>query len=117
MPNPRLHLDADTSIRALHTALCKREHAVTRTPTEWAPLDASDETQLRGATARGRILFTFNIRDFMALAQQYPEHAGIVLAAQSRWTLTQLIEALDRVLTETEVADWPGEIRWLNDWR
>jgi hypothetical protein len=29
---PRLHLDADTSIKALHTALLRRGHDVTRTP-------------------------------------------------------------------------------------
>jgi len=34
--------------------------------------DADDETQLLGATARGRCIFTFNVRDFVALAQQYP---------------------------------------------
>ena len=46
--------------------------------------DADDETQLLGAATRGRCIFTFNIRDFVALAQQYPEHGGIVLAAQVR---------------------------------
>ena len=49
-----LHLDADTSSKALHNALIERGHDVTRTPTEWMPLDASDEQQLLGATAQGR---------------------------------------------------------------
>jgi hypothetical protein len=30
-------------------------------------LDAIDEQQLLGATAHGRCIFTFNVRDFMAL--------------------------------------------------
>ena len=51
-----LHLDADTSSKALHTALLARGHDVTRTPTEWMPLDASDEQQLLGATAQGRAI-------------------------------------------------------------
>jgi hypothetical protein len=38
-----LHLDADTSSKALYNALLERGHDVTRTPTEWMPLDASDE--------------------------------------------------------------------------
>ena len=25
--------------------------------------------------------------------------------------------ALDRLLTETEARDWPGQVRWLSDWR
>jgi len=42
----KLHLDADTSSKSLHSALVTRGHDVTRTPNDWMPLDASDETQL-----------------------------------------------------------------------
>lgn len=85
MVKPPLHLDADTSVRALHQALLQRGHDVTRTPTNWIELVASDEQQLLGATMQGRCIFTFNIRDFTVLADQFPRHAGIVLAAQARW--------------------------------
>jgi hypothetical protein len=117
MPKPKLHLDADASIKALHAALVSRGHDVTRTPTEWIARDADDETQLLAATAQGRVIFTFNVRDFIALARRYPRHGGIVLAAQSKWTLPELIEALDRMLSETEAEEWVGQVRWLNDWR
>jgi len=117
MAPPRLHLDADTSIKALHMALVARGHDVTRTPTAWMARDASDTEQLLGATAQGRILFTFNTHDFPVLAQQYPQHGGLVLAAQQRWSVSQLIAALDALLTETEAAAWPGQVRWLNQWR
>jgi len=112
-----LHLDADTSIKALHQALVSRGHDVTRTPTDWMPLDASDEVQLLGATAQGRCIFTFNIRDFLVLADRYPQHGGIILAAQSSWTLSSLIAALDRLLSETQADEWIGQVRWLNQWR
>ncbi|RIK33408.1 MAG: hypothetical protein DCC55_34975, partial [Chloroflexi bacterium] len=92
-----------------------RGHDVTRTPVDWMPLDASDERQLLGATAQGRLIFTFNIRDFLALADRHPHHGGIVLAAQRTWTLTLLLSALDRLLTETTAADWVGQVRWLNE--
>jgi hypothetical protein len=117
MPEPRLHLDADASSKALHAALVARGHDVTRTPNDWMSLDADDEQQLLGATAHGRCIFTFNIRDFMALARRYPRHAGIILAAQSSWTLSGLIEALDRLLSTTEADAWMGQVRWLNEWR
>ena len=117
MSKPRLHLDADASIKALHKALRERGHDVTRTPTEWMSLDADDRTQLLGATAQGRILFTFNIPDFLALSRQYPEHHGLLLATQNRWTLRELIHVLDRVLSETEAGEWGGQVRWLNDWK
>lgn len=125
MPELRLHLDADASSKALHEALVERGHDVTRTPTDWMERDASDERQLLGATAHGRCIFTFNVRDFVALTKQYPRHGGIILAAQSSWTLSELIAALDRLLSETEVdsstplraSDWSGQVRWLSEWR
>jgi len=117
MTKPRLHLDADASIKALQKALRERGHDVTRTPTEWMPLDADDRTQLLGATAQGRILFTFNIPDFLALAKTYPEHHGLLLATQNRWSLHELVHALERALSETEAGEWAGQVRWLNDWK
>ncbi len=114
MPEPRLHLDADTSIKGLYRALLAKGHDVTRTPTDWMPPDAGDEIQLLGATAQGRCIFTFNIRDFIELGKRFPQHNGIILAAQTSWSLSELIAALDRLLSETETADWTGQVRWLN---
>lgn len=117
MPKPKLHLDADTAIKSLAQALTDRGHDVTRTPMPWAALDASDEQQLLAATAHGRVIFSFNIRDFQALAGQYSHHAGIVLAAQRQWSLSALIQALDRMLSETTADEWVGQVRWLTQWR
>jgi len=98
-----------------------RGHDVTRTPTPWMACDADDETQLLGATAQGRCIFTFNIRDFLVLAQRYAHHGGAILAIApsggESWTLSDLIVALDRLLSETEAGDWVGQGRWLNQWR
>ena len=117
MPSPKLHLDADSSIRALQQALAARGHDVTRTSNPWMPADAPDRIQLLGATAQGRVILSFNARDFIALAQVYQQHAGIVLAAQQSWRLPDLIAALDQLLSETEATDWTGQVRWLNQWR
>ena len=38
---------------------------------------------------------------------------GIILAAQSSWTLSGLIAALDRLLSDTRAEDWVGQVRWL----
>jgi hypothetical protein len=114
---PRLHLDADASIKALAQAMHARGHDVSRTPNEWMPADAGDLEQLLGATAQGRVVFTFNVRDFLVLAKKYPKHNGILLATQSRWSLAELTAALDRALSETDESDWRGRVRWLNDFR
>jgi hypothetical protein len=81
------------------------------------PLDASDEMQLFGATAHGRCIFTFNIGDFLLLAQAHPEHHGIIVANQRNWTLSTLIAAIDMMLTDTTASEWVGQVRWLRDWR
>ena len=104
-------------MRALLAALVQRGHDVTRTPSDWIAPDATDEAQLLAATAHGRCIFTFNVRDFMVLARSYPRHGGIILAAQASWTLSELVLAMDRLLSETEAEDWTGRVRWLNDWR
>jgi hypothetical protein len=109
-------LDADTSQKKLLSALLAQGHDVTRTPAPWMPLAADDETQLLGASERGRVIFTFNIADFVRLARLHPEHAGIVLAQQRDWPLTRQIKALDRLLRETAAAEWIGQVRWLNEW-
>jgi hypothetical protein len=118
VPDPvRLHLDADTAAKALHRALLNKGHDVTRTPTPWMPFDASDEQQLLGATSQGRAIFTFNIRDFVGLAERYPDHRGIVLAAQRSWTLSQLVVALDLFLSERNMEEVAGQVLWLNTWK
>ncbi len=111
-----LHLDADTSRKALYTALVARGHDVTRTPNEWMPADADDEKQLLGASAHGRCLLTFNVRDFAAQARRHPHHAGVIFAHQS-WTLSDLIQMLHSLLSTTQAEDWIGQVRWLSEWR
>lgn len=117
MSRPKLHLDASSSRVALQSALLALGHDVTRTPNPWMPEDASDEAQLLGASVRGRCILTFDIADFSALAARYPNHAGIILAAQSRWTLSGLIRALDRLLSTVQAEDLVGQVRWLSEWR
>lgn len=117
MAKARLHLDADASIKAVYNALRERGHDVTRTPNDWITFDAEDKAQLLGATAQGRALFTFNVRDFLVLAKRYSTHHGILLAVQNRWTIRELIESLDHALNQTEDSDWLGAVRWLNDFK
>ncbi len=77
------------------------------------PADATDEEQLLRCTGQGRAIFTFNIRDFMALAERHPGHAGIILAAQRRWTPSSLIAGLDLFLSQGTAEDVEGRVVWL----
>ena len=114
MTKPKLHLDADASMNSLTRALLERGHDVTRTPNNWMTLDATDEEQLLGAIAQERIIFTFNVRDFIVLAKIHPSHKGILLSSQKPMSI--LLPALDYLLSETEAEEWIGKVRWLNDW-
>ena len=117
MTELKLHLDADTSKKALLKALTTLGHDVTRTPCKWMPADASDESQLLGASAQGRCLFTYNIRDFISLGERYPHHSGIIFLSQSSMSLSEQIQALHRLFCTTQAEDWPGQVRWLTDWK
>jgi hypothetical protein len=116
MSKPKLHLDADTSRKALLQALLKRNHDLTRMPQPGLPKDASDEYQLLWATAQGRIIFTHNIRDFIHMTDLYPHHAGILLGHQPTHDLPDLIRLLDRALASTKAEEWIGQVRWLSEW-
>ena len=117
MSKPKLHLDADASQKSLWDALCKRGHDVTRTPQPGLSLDASDDYQLLWATAQGRVIFTYNIRDFIRKTEQHPAHSGILLAHQDSYALAELIELLDQALSQTAAEDWVGQVRWLSNWK
>ena len=80
-------------------------------------MDASDEIQLLSATAQGRCIFTFNVRDFTVLSRLHPQHRGIVVAAQRSWSLSGLITALNRFLSEADTTEVEGRLLWLNSWR
>ncbi|WP_017294999.1 hypothetical protein [Geminocystis herdmanii] len=54
---------------------------------------------------------------FLVLAQQYPNHKGIILAAQSSWNLSSLIKALDLFLSTENSEEFINQIRWLNQWK
>lgn len=53
----------------------------------------------------------------MVLAQRFPEHGGILLATQRRWTLPGLIASLDRFLTRPRRQPIAGRVHWLETWR
>lgn len=51
------------------------------------------------------------------LARTYPQHRGILVAAQNSWTLSGLIASLDRFLSESSAEEVEGHFLWLNSWR
>ena len=116
MSKPKIHLDMDASRRDVYQALVKKGHDITRTPNPEIREDASDEYQLLWATSHRRILFSFNIKDYIRLATMHPYHSGILLANQRSTRPAQLIMVIDCILTETTGEDWIGQIHWISEW-
>jgi len=112
---PKLHLDMDTSRRDVYQELIKKGQDVTRTPNPDVGQDTSDEYQLLWATSHRRILFSFNVKDYMRLTKLHPYHSGILLANQKSTRPAQMIPVLDRILNETSAEDWIGQVHWIND--
>jgi hypothetical protein len=106
----------DASRKDLYKALLEKGYDVTRTPNKELPEDASDEFQLLWATSHQRVLFSFNIKDFINLSKKHPFHHGILLANQSKTSIGQLIQVLSKILSETTDEDWFGQVRWIQDW-
>ena len=116
MSSLKFHLDMDTSRKDLFKALLDKGYDVTRTPNKEVPEDASDEIQLLWATSHQRIIFTFNIKDYIHLSRKHPFHAGILLANQSTTNISQLIQVLSKILDEPSDETWIGQIRWIQEW-
>ena len=117
MTEPKLHLDMDTSRRDVYQALQKRGLDVTRTPNPDVGQEVSDEYQLLWATSHRRILFSFNVNDYLRLAKRHPYHSGILLANQKSTRPAQMISVLERILNETSAEDWIGQVHWINEGR
>lgn len=116
MTNLKLHLDMDTSRKDLYKVLLERGYDVTRTPNAEIPEDASDETQLLWATSHQRVIFTFNIKDFVNLSKKHPFHGGVLLANQSTTTIHLLIQILSKIMDESSNEEWVGQVRWIQEW-
>lgn len=113
MSKIRLHLDEDISIKQLYKQLISSGHDVTRTPSELINRNATDEEQLLYAINQKRCIVTHNIRDFILLSQKYSKHYGIIFAVQKKWSLPQLIKALNLLLSNTQAEQLKGKIHWL----
>lgn len=93
-----LYTDEDVTT-GLAPALRRRGY-VAESSTEAGTQGISDEAQLTYAAERGMVLLTYNIQDFIPLAQRWyfagHEHAGIIFSEQ--FSQRQFGELLQRIL-------------------
>lgn len=72
------------------------------TATEAGMIRRKDEEHLSLATAQGRVLYSFNIRDFHEIHTEWAStgrsYAGIILAQQKRYSIGEQIRRLVRLI-------------------
>lgn len=108
----RLFLDAHLSARRIGASLRLGGHDV-RAADEERTLDGwSDDDLLALATEEGRIMITFNVRDFPRIAQEWAEarrhHAGCaIMVGMEHSNFGAILRALDSVLAaRPQQPDW-----------
>ncbi|HSR49580.1 MAG TPA: DUF5615 family PIN-like protein [Acidobacteriota bacterium] len=94
----RLYIDEDSMSKALVQALRQQGFDVL-TAQEAGLRGEDDKVQLAHATRQDRVFFTYNVRDFSRLHQEYwqtgqEQHAGIITCRQTVLSFSQQWRAM-----------------------
>lgn len=106
----RFHLDENINLLIV-SALRQRGIDVTTTK-DAGLLGASDLEQLAYARREGRAIFTQDT-DFLVIASQTEEHAGIVYARKGTRSNRQVIEGLELIHNVLTPEDMFGHLEYL----
>jgi hypothetical protein len=119
MSRIRLYFDEDAMQHALVVALRARRVDVL-TASDRAMVGRSDEDHLRHASNDGRVLYSFNIRDYSALHEQWivsgREHCGIILASQQRYPIGEQLRRLLHLLNRRPATEMMSRLEYLSTW-
>ena len=117
MTGPQLFLDED--IRPLLAAILRERGYDAVGCGEVGRLGEEDPDQLAWATQEGRVLVTYNIRDYVPMASAWAAerrpHAGILVSDQLEFG--ELFRRTLRFLARTDPAECPDRLFWLGDYR
>jgi len=80
-----------------------------------------DEDHLAHAAEAGRVLYTFNLGDFMHLHGEYMTegwaHAGIIFGDQQRFSIGEQVRRLLRILALRSAAELRNGYEFLSAWQ
>jgi predicted nuclease of predicted toxin-antitoxin system len=114
-----LYIDEDSMDEDFVQALKSRNVDVL-TVADIGMLHKSDEEQLDWASANGRIIFSFNARDFyrlhtLRLEKNLP-HGGIILAPQQRYGIGDLMRGVLQLINSMSAEEMKGQVEFLSNW-
>lgn len=116
MSQIRLYIDEDAQGEAVLLAL--RNAGVDAISTSQAnKLSFSDEEQLIWATEQGRVIYSFNRRDFSRLHStfitQERTHGGIILAQQQRYSVGSQLQGFLSLIATKSAAEMINQMVFL----
>jgi len=91
-----------------------------QTALEVEMIERSDEEHLEFATARGRVLCSFNVGDFYRLhtnyMAQHKSHSGIILARQQLYAVGDHMRRLLKLMSQLTAEDMKNRVEFLSAW-
>jgi Domain of unknown function (DUF5615) len=114
-----LYVDEDAMDQDFVNAL-KARNVDVLTVADVGMLYKSDEAQLTWATEKGRVIFSFNTKDFYRLhtllLEQGLSHTGIVLALQQRYGIGELMRGVLQLINTRSAEEMIGKVEFLSSW-
>jgi len=90
------------------------------TALDCAMIGRSDEDHLRHTSSDGRVLYSFNIRDYSSPDAQWDmsgqKHARIILAFQQRYSVGEQMRRLLHLLNRRPSAEMESRLEYLSAW-
>jgi len=90
------------------------------TALEAGMIERNDSEHLRYATAQGRVLYSFNIRDFYRLhttcLREERSHAGIILVQQQGYSLGEQLRRLLKLTAAKSAEEMKNQVEFLSAW-
>lgn len=115
----RLYFDEDSTDKDLVLALRSRGIDVV-TAYEEGMHGSDDEQELQHARELGRVLYTFNVRDFWRIRAHFMKkgesHPGIILARQQLYSVGEQMRRLIRLMSERSAEDMRDQVEFLSVW-
>jgi len=115
----RLYLDEDAMADGLVHAL-RTQSVDLLTTREVGMIEADDDEQLESATRHGRVIYTYNVKDFHQLHYSFlaegRSHAGMILSPQRRYSVGEQMRRLVRLSAVLTAEDMRDRAEFLSSW-
>jgi predicted nuclease of predicted toxin-antitoxin system len=115
----RLYLDENAMDSGLVQALRNQGIDVTTVQDAQRRGD-SDERQLGYATEQGRVIYSYNVKDFMVLHSRFlahgQSHAGIILAHERDYGIGEQARRLLRIIDVLSAEEMRDQLGYLSAW-